>query len=118
EWSLNSRIKYIKTRLSVDYKVINSVLSEIKKIIKLKFEKIDEPKCIIEIDKTAVTKRKFERGRRVSTLWCAGGVCGVHKSFFYELTKKRDKKTLITILDRHINSQSHIITDEWRGIGG
>ncbi|KAF7694660.1 hypothetical protein CDIK_2059 [Cucumispora dikerogammari] len=31
EWSLNSRIKDIKTRLGVGYKAINSVLSEIRK---------------------------------------------------------------------------------------
>ncbi|KAF7702901.1 hypothetical protein CDIK_0255 [Cucumispora dikerogammari] len=43
EWSLNSRIKDIKTRLGVSYKAINSVLSEIKKIMKLKFEKIVGP---------------------------------------------------------------------------
>ncbi|KAF7692951.1 hypothetical protein CDIK_2363 [Cucumispora dikerogammari] len=92
EFFLNSRIKNIKTRLGIGYKAINSVLIEIrKKIMKLKFEKIGWPKCIIEIDETAVTKRKFERGRRVSTLWCVGGVCRVHKSFFFELTKKRDK---------------------------
>ncbi|KAF7700494.1 hypothetical protein CDIK_1065 [Cucumispora dikerogammari] len=93
EWSLNSRIKDIKTRLGVGYKAINSVLIEIrKKIIKLKFEKIGGLKCIIEIDENAVTKLKFERGRRVSTLLCVGGVCRVHKSIFFELTKKRDKK--------------------------
>ncbi|KAF7685999.1 hypothetical protein CDIK_3252 [Cucumispora dikerogammari] len=101
---LNSRIKDIKTRLSVGYKAINSVCIEIrKKIMNLKFEKIGGFKCIIEIDEAALTKRKFERGRRVSTLWCVGGVSSVHKSFFFELTKKRDKKTLRTILDRHIN---------------
>ncbi|KAF7685709.1 hypothetical protein CDIK_3542 [Cucumispora dikerogammari] len=93
EWSLNSRFKDIITRLGVGYKAINSVLSEIrKKIIKLKFEKIGGSKCIIEIDETAVTKHKFERGRRVSTLWCVEGVCKVHKSFFFELTKKKDIK--------------------------
>ncbi|KAF7697614.1 hypothetical protein CDIK_1555 [Cucumispora dikerogammari] len=84
----------------------------------LNLEKIGGLKCIIEIDETTVTKRKFERGRRVSTLWCVGDVCRVYKSFFFELTKKRDKKTLQTILDKHINSQSHIITDEWRGYWG
>ncbi|KAF7685462.1 hypothetical protein CDIK_3789 [Cucumispora dikerogammari] len=116
EWSLNSRIKDIKTRLSFGYKGINTILIELrKKIMKLKFEKIGGPKCTIEIDETAVTKRKFERGRRVSTLWCVGRVCRVHKSFFFELTKKRDTKILRTILDRHICPQSHIITDKWRG---
>ncbi|KAF7685461.1 hypothetical protein CDIK_3790 [Cucumispora dikerogammari] len=112
EWSLNSRTKYIKTRLGVGYKTIKSVLIEIrKKTMNIKFEKLGGPKCIIEIDETAVTKRKFERGRRVSTLWCVGGVCRVHNSFFFELTKKRNKKTLRTILDKYINLQSHIITD-------
>ncbi|KAF7685266.1 hypothetical protein CDIK_3985, partial [Cucumispora dikerogammari] len=119
EWSLNSQIKDIKRRSGVGYKAINSVLIEIrKKTMNLKFEKIGRPKCIIEIDETAVTKRKFKWGRRVFTLWCVWGVCRVHKSFFFELTKKRNKKTLRTILDRHINTQSHIITDEWRNYWG
>ncbi|KAF7684927.1 hypothetical protein CDIK_4324 [Cucumispora dikerogammari] len=51
EWSLNSRIGEIKTRLCVGYKAINSVLIEIRGIImNLKFEKIESPNCIIEID--------------------------------------------------------------------
>ncbi|KAF7693705.1 hypothetical protein CDIK_2162 [Cucumispora dikerogammari] len=62
EWSLNSRIKDIKTRFDDGYKAINTVLIKIrKKIMKLKIKKICGPKCKIEIDETAVTKRKFKR---------------------------------------------------------
>ena len=79
EWSINTKIKDIKRETKVDYASINTVFWLIRKKIEKTDFKNRRPVCIIEIDETAVTKRKFERGRLISTLWCVGGVFRAHK---------------------------------------
>ena len=51
--------------------------------MQIKFCQIGGPNCVIEIDETAVTKRKFECGRLVSTLWCVGGCLELINPYFF-----------------------------------
>ena len=74
--------------------------------------------CLVEIDETAVSKRKFNRGRRVSTLWCVGGICRTHKTFFLGLTTVRSKPVLNQIIERNVKKDTKVLTDEWRGYFG
>ncbi|KAF7689118.1 hypothetical protein CDIK_2861 [Cucumispora dikerogammari] len=119
EWSINSKIKDIKREVEVDYCTINSVFRLIRnKLKKEKFNKIGGKGCVVEIDETAVTKRKFEKGKTNATLWCVGGVCRIHKDFFFELTRVRNKPTLHNIVNKHVDKGSDIITDEWKAYNG
>ena len=83
--------KGIKEETGASYKQINLIFAIIRRIIeKTGNEKIGGGfDCYIEIDETAVSKRKFDRGRRVSSLWCVwgGGACIKHKCFFFSTTR-------------------------------
>ena len=68
---------------------MHTILTLIRKVLgKINNKKIGGGNFIVEIDETAVTKRKFKRGRMVSTMWCVGGICRVHKTFFLNLRKR------------------------------
>lgn len=73
---------------------------------------------MVEIDETAVSKWKFNCGRRVSTLWCVGGICRTHKSFFFVLTTKISRDILHEIILKNVETTTKIITDEWKGYLG
>lgn len=119
EWSRNTKIKRIIEECETPYKQINAILRVIRKSLReKKIEKIGGENCVVEIDETAVTKRKFDRGRKVAALWCVGGVCRVHKTFFFHLTDVRTKEVLHKIVKENVNEASTVITDEWRSYIG
>ena len=96
EWANNTKIMRIKRETGAKHVAINSIF----KIMREPLEKCKRGKiggsvdCLVEIDGTAVSKRKFNRGRRVSTLWCVGGIYRTHKTFFFELTTVRSRAVL------------------------
>ncbi|KAG0423760.1 hypothetical protein DMUE_6128 [Dictyocoela muelleri] len=116
EWSINTPIKTIKKEIKCDYQLINRVLWIIRrKLESLKVEKIGGENKIVEVDETAVTKRKFHKGRKVGNLWCVGGIERDTKESFFSITEKRNQEMLVKILKDNIAPGSIIITDEWRG---
>ncbi|KAF7685427.1 hypothetical protein CDIK_3824 [Cucumispora dikerogammari] len=62
--------------------------------------------------------RKGNVGRVPETIWRVGGICRVHKKFFYEHVKKRSADILHDILKIHVRLESTKITDEWKGYSG
>ncbi|KAF7685875.1 hypothetical protein CDIK_3377 [Cucumispora dikerogammari] len=42
----------------------------------------------------------------------------MHKDFFFELTRGRNKATLHNIVNKHVDKDSDIITDEWKTYNG
>ena len=118
-WSRDTPIKDIIHELEVGFDGVKSVLDVIR--LKLKQQenlKIGGSGCIVEVDETKLTKRKGNVGRVPETIWCVGGICRVHKKFFYELAKKRSADILHGILKRHVRLESTVITDEWKGYSG
>ncbi|KAF7696485.1 hypothetical protein CDIK_1836 [Cucumispora dikerogammari] len=118
-WSRDTLIKDMIHELEVSFDGFKSVLD----IIRSKLQGQENLKIgglgrIVEVDETKLTKRKGNVGGVPETIWCLGGVCRVHKKFFYELVKNRSATILTDILKRHVKTNSTIITDEWRGYSG
>ncbi|KAF7684909.1 hypothetical protein CDIK_4342 [Cucumispora dikerogammari] len=101
--SKDTQIKNIILEFEVGFDSVKSVLdiicSKLQGQENLKFCGLC---CIVEVDKTKLTKRKDSVGRVPETIWCVGRVCRVHKKFFYELVKNRSKIILTDILKRHV----------------
>ncbi|KAF7697501.1 hypothetical protein CDIK_1670 [Cucumispora dikerogammari] len=115
-WSRDTLIKDIIHELEVGFDGVKSVLD----VIRLKFKqqenlKFGDSGCIVEVDETKLTKRKGNVERVSETIWCVGGICRVHKNFFYELVKKRSADILHGILKRRVRLASTVISDEWEG---
>ena len=71
----------------------------------------------VELDESLFGKRKYHRGtiegRRFA--WVLGGVCRETKEIFIEICpdNKRDKATLMEIIQRRVEKGTKIITDGW-----
>lgn len=100
----NTKLKRVREETGLKYAQIHSILKIIRKELKnIKTGKIGgNTDCYVEIDEMAVTKRKFNRGRRAGALWCVGGVCREHKKTFFEPTYTRNKATLLSIIDKNV----------------
>ena len=72
------------------------------------------PGCIIEIDESVVTKRKYNRGKRVVSKWVLGIYDKSRKFGLVRYVEKRDQKTLIPIIQKHVLRGTEIWTDEWK----
>ena len=90
---------------------------QLEALIRHSSGKIGGPNYTVEIDEAKFGKRKYNRGRVVEGQWVVGGICRETGDIFVALCpdNKRDSSTLVAIINDHVNSQSTIITDCWKG---
>jgi len=74
-------------------------------------EQIDGEGCIVEIDETMVTRRKYNRGRLLQQIWVFGGVERVSGRCFFEVVADRTETTLLEIIKRRICAGTTVISD-------
>ena len=79
----------------------------------IKPQKIGGPGFIVEIDEAKFRKRKYNRGRVVDGNWVLGGICRETRSIFLIKVEKRDKETLIPLIEKYVEKGSTVITDCW-----
>ena len=79
----------------------------------VKPRKIGGPGLTVEIDEAKFGKRKYNRGRVVDGNWVFGGICRETKSIFLVKVEKRDKETLIPLIEKYIEKGSTTISDCW-----
>ena len=77
----------------------------------------------MEIDETLIVRRKYERGRILSQIWLFGGIeLASKRRFIVPLTgdvgEKRDRATLIPLIQKYIKSGSVIYSDSWGAYRG
>ena len=63
------------------------------------------------------TQRKYHKGRLVEGQWVVGEICRETKDVFLAVCpeNRRNADTLLDIIERHVNKDSTVITDCWRG---
>ena len=77
----------------------------------------------VEIDETLIVRRKYERGRVLNQVWLFGGVERISKKRFVialtgDVGEKRDKATLIPLIQKYILKGSLIYSDSWGAYTG
>ena len=82
-------------------------------------KKIGGESKIVEIDETVAVRRKYNRGRVVSTVWLVGGILrGKEFGAFLEIVPNRSAVTLEELILRKMERGSTIMTDLWKGYCG
>jgi transposase-like protein len=87
--------------------------------------KIGGPGHIIEIDESKIGKRKYNVGRIVEGQWLLGildlgTLENPTRKYRIEIlpNNQRDGETLLRLINRHVEKESTIVTDCWRGYNG
>lgn len=118
-WDHSTVIKClsITSHTSVDWR---SFCSEVTDFWFTNQKCIGGPGIVVEIDETLIVRRKYERGRVLSQVWLFGGIERLtKKKFVVPLVgplgegNRRDKGTLVPLIQRYIRAGSVIISDEW-----
>ena len=73
---------------------------------------------IVEIDESAWTTRKFNRGRQVSNQWVFGGIDRDSRDCFAVMVDHRDAATLLPIINQYILPGTTIFSDQWAAYNG
>lgn len=77
---------------------------------------------IVEIDESAVSKRKYNRGKRVGrggkTVWVLGMYDKEEKEGVILHVEERDKCTMLPEIQRHVKWGTTIWTDQWAAYNG
>ena len=81
-------------------------------------EMIGGPGKVVEIDESAFSKRKYNRGSRRQTHWVFGGVERDSNKCFIVSVRKRNRRTLWPLIFKHIRPGTNIISDGWKAYIG
>jgi len=71
---------------------------------------------VVEVDEAMIGRRKYNRGRLVPSTWVLG-IIDVHtRELRIEVCpgNRRDAKTLLAIIDKHVEAGTTVMTDCWR----
>ena len=69
---------------------------------------------IVQIDKSKFGKRKYHRGHPVEGQWVFGGIEQDRLKCFLVAVEKRDKGTLLPIIQKWIAPGTFIVSDCWK----
>ena len=72
---------------------------------------------VVEIDEIFFVKRKYKRGRQLSSVWLFGGIEVTKKKFIVPLlVEKQDRSaaTLILLIKKYILPVTIIVIDGWK----
>ena len=107
----------LSSRTSVDWR---SFCSEVTDFWFSEQESIGGSGVICEVDETLIVRRKYGRGRVLSQVWLFGGIERLTKKRFVvpllgPLNEggRRDKGTLLPLIEKYIRRGSVIISDQW-----
>ena len=73
---------------------------------------------IVEIDESAWTKQKYNRGRQVSNQWVFGGIDRDSRDCFVVMVDQRNADTLLPIIHQYILPGITIFSDQWAAYNG
>jgi len=119
EWCQETTYKQIMRQLKIKNKLLNTVINIIrKKLLNIKTQKIGGKNHVVEIDESAISKRKYNVGRVCKTFWCVGGIDRETKKFFFEIVQSRTSAKLLAIIKNNVEEGTTIITDGWKGYLG
>ncbi|KAF7699511.1 hypothetical protein CDIK_1232 [Cucumispora dikerogammari] len=106
-------IKQIKHEYGVDYLSINATFEIIKRIITKKRWKDWRYSEIVKVDETCLSSGKNNKKRVLKNIWCVGGISRETKKMFFELAISRNMINIDTIITKHVDVDTLIMTDCW-----
>ena len=119
-WMEKAPIHIISFVTGVSRVTINKLLNKISEIVVAKydeeFSKIGGKDIIVEIDESKFGKRKYNRGHHVDGVWIFGMVERTEERRIHLLAvDDRKANTLKNVLVKHVDSESVIYSDCWKG---
>lgn len=81
---------------------------------------IGGPGIIVEIDESHIRKRKYDKGRVLTSqaIWIFGGICRETKECFLVPVQERNAETLLPLIQQYVAPRSIIFSDMWRAYNG
>lgn len=77
-------------------------------------QKIGGPGKVVEIDEAKIGKRKYEKGRVIEGKWIFGGIERGSSRLFVVPVEKRNRDTLLNIIQEYIEPGTTIMSDQWK----
>ena len=84
------------------------------KIMQPDCEQIGGPGTIVETDKSKFGKRKYNRQRRVDSVWVFGGIESGTNKHFFEVVGDQSADTLVPIIKRWVQPGTETRSDCWK----
>lgn len=118
-WILKYPFSVIVKETGLSQPTVRKLIYSFREILSLwlaeNSSKIGGEGKIVEIDESAFGKRKYNRGRLRKVRWVVGGIDRENKKCFLKIVDKRDKDTLLSVINENVEPRTTVITDMWRG---
>jgi len=121
-WMAGASSKLISFITHLSIKKIRRIIRRLREMVVPRYyssvSKIGEKDHIVEIDESKFGKRKYNKGHAVDGVWILGMVDRTTRKIYLVSVEKRDSKTLKEAISEHVNDDSIIYTDCWKGYNG
>jgi transposase-like protein len=121
-WISNQSLKIIEQELQLSkwtcVKLSKFFRSVVFDKMVTKFEPIGGEGKTVEIDESKFGKRKYHRGHRVNGQWVLGGYERETGLVFMVPVEKRDRDTLLPIIQKWVKPGTTIHSDMWKAYNG
>jgi transposase-like protein len=121
-WISNQNLKVIGQELRLSNKTCVKLSKFFRSVVfdkmVTKFEPIGGVGKTVEIDESKFGKRKYNRGHRVNGQWVLGGYERETGLVFMVPVEKRDRETLLPIIQKWVKPGTTIHSDLWKAYNG
>ncbi|KAI5152407.1 hypothetical protein ENBRE01_2806 [Enteropsectra breve] len=119
-WMLSFKIRHISYMLDISrtsiWKILKYLDSQVENINEKMIQKIGGKDVIVEIDESKFGKRKYNKGHKVEGVWVFGMVERIaERKVIMFAVNDRSAKTLEDKMKKHVESNSVVYSDCWKG---
>jgi transposase-like protein len=125
EWAVGTSVEQVSFQLEISDRAVSSWFVILRKtaawfIRNRPEQQIGGEHEIVEVDECQIGRRKYHRGRRRNEVWVVGGISrqSVPPKLWLKVVRRRDRTTLISLIQRRVRAGSTVVTDGWSGYEG
>jgi transposase-like protein len=121
EWTVNTSVEQTSFQLTVSEKAVTRWFRTMRAtsewFIKQRLDRqIGGDQEVIEADECQIGRRKYHRGRKRNDVWLFGAIVRGSRppKLCIEVVKRRNRATLIPLIQERIRALSTVMTDGWK----
>jgi hypothetical protein len=125
EWSVGTTLQQAAFQLDINERTAIKHFKLFRELAAwahggVQMQRVGGEDSIVEIDECQLGRRKAHRGRMPNEIWVVGGLIrnSNPQQLFFDVVRKRDRRTLLPLIQSRVREGTHVVTDGWPAYEG